>query len=107
MSSEFTVNAKARTDVGKGASRRLRRLAAEVPAIIYGGDKAPQMISIAHKDLLWFLEDEAFFSSVLTMDIDGNNREATSGAAAAHPLVGHYRGEACCGGPGGRSPPAF
>ncbi len=85
MSSEFTVNAKARTDVGKGASRRLRRLAAEVPAIIYGGDKTPQMISIAHKDLLWFLEDEAFFSSVLTMDIDGNKESVVIKDLHRHP----------------------
>ena len=71
MSSDYTVSAKARADVGKGASRRLRRLENEVPAIVYGGSSAPQMISILHKDFLWFLEDEAFFTSVVTLDIDG------------------------------------
>ena len=85
MSSEYTVNAKARADVGKGASRRLRRLAGEVPAIIYGGDKAPQMISIPHKDLVWFLEDEAFFSSVLTMDVDGNKESVVIKDLHRHP----------------------
>ena len=55
MSSDYTVSAKARADVGKGASRRLRRLENEVPAIVYGGSSAPQMISILHKDFLWFL----------------------------------------------------
>ena len=85
MSSEFTVNAKARTDVGKGASRRLRRLAAEVPAIIYGGDKAPQMISIPHKDLVWLLEDEAFFSSVVTMDIEGAKESVVIKDLHRHP----------------------
>ena len=85
MSSEYTVNAKARTDVGKGASRRLRRLASEVPAIIYGGDKAPQMISIPHKDLVWFLEDEAFFSSVLTIDVDGNKESVVIKDLHRHP----------------------
>ncbi len=85
MSSEYTVNAKARADVGKGASRRLRRLASEVPAIVYGGEKAPQMISIAHKDLVWFLEDEAFFSSVLTMDIDGAKESVVIKDLHRHP----------------------
>ncbi|GAB3372254.1 50S ribosomal protein L25/general stress protein Ctc [Spongiibacter taiwanensis] len=71
MSSEFNVNAKARADVGKGASRRLRRLEGQVPGIVYGGDKEPQMISLAHKDLVWFLGEEAFFTSVLNLNIDG------------------------------------
>ena len=37
MTAEFTLNAEARSDLGKGASRRLRRLASQVPAVIYGG----------------------------------------------------------------------
>ena len=47
---------------GKGASRRLRRLNALVPAIIYGGDKAPANISVPHRDLVKQLENEAFYS---------------------------------------------
>ena len=39
MSTNFTINAKSEEDTGKGASRRLRRLTGEVPAIIYGGKK--------------------------------------------------------------------
>ncbi|MDX1505012.1 MAG: 50S ribosomal protein L25/general stress protein Ctc [Spongiibacter sp.] len=85
MSSEFTVTAKARADVGKGASRRLRRLANEVPAIVYGGDKAPQMISIPHKDLVWFMEDESFFSSVLNLDIDGTKESVVIKDLHRHP----------------------
>ena len=43
---DFVLNVKARNEVGKGASRRLRRLAKEVPAIVYGGSNPPQNISI-------------------------------------------------------------
>ncbi|MBT6027404.1 MAG: 50S ribosomal protein L25, partial [Porticoccaceae bacterium] len=39
MSTDFTLHAKGREDTGKGASRRLRRLAGEIPAIVYGGKK--------------------------------------------------------------------
>ncbi|MFP6833754.1 MAG: 50S ribosomal protein L25, partial [Porticoccaceae bacterium] len=46
MSTDFTIHAKGREDTGKGASRRLRRLAGEVPAIVYGGKKAPAQISL-------------------------------------------------------------
>ena len=51
MSTNFTINAKSRGDTGKGASRRLRRLTGEVPAIIYGGKKDAEKISILHKDI--------------------------------------------------------
>ncbi|AKH70798.1 ribosomal protein L25, Ctc-form [Spongiibacter sp. IMCC21906] len=85
MSSEYVVNAKGRTDVGKGASRRLRREASEVPAIIYGGEKAPQMISIPHKDLVWFLSEEAFFTSVLTLNVDGTQESVVLKDLHRHP----------------------
>ncbi|MEJ3587174.1 50S ribosomal protein L25, partial [Pseudomonas bubulae] len=39
---DFTLNAEVRSDLGKGASRRLRRLASLVPAVVYGGEKAPE-----------------------------------------------------------------
>ena len=45
MSDTFVVEAELRSDEGKGASRRLRRLEAKVPAIIYGGDSAPVSLS--------------------------------------------------------------
>ena len=37
MSNDFQLDVTVRNDTGKGASRRLRRLADEVPAIVYGG----------------------------------------------------------------------
>jgi len=45
MSNDFKLNVTVRDDMGKGASRRLRRLANEVPAIVYGGKNPPQKIS--------------------------------------------------------------
>jgi len=71
MATDFKLNAKARTDVGKGASRRLRRLAGQLPAIVYGGDKAPFMINVPHKDLTKALEDERFYSHIISLDIEG------------------------------------
>jgi large subunit ribosomal protein L25 len=71
MTTNFTLAAKARTDAGKGASRRLRRLAGELPGIIYGGTKAPQNISLSHKELTKALEDEAFYSHIITLTVDG------------------------------------
>jgi large subunit ribosomal protein L25 len=76
MATDFKLNAKARTDVGKGASRRLRRLAGQLPAIVYGGDKAPFMINVPHKDLTKALEDERFYSHIISLDIEGVGSES-------------------------------
>ncbi len=42
--STIQLEAQSRTDMGKGASRRLRRLENKVPAVIYGGSKKPMAI---------------------------------------------------------------
>ena len=70
MQESFELKAESRADAGKGASRRLRN-AGKVPAIVYGGGKDPLMIALDHNDLLKHLEHEAFYSHVLTVDLDG------------------------------------
>ena len=72
---DFVFNAKPREDKGKGASRRLRRLANQVPAIIYGGKKDPSNISIHHDDVVHALENEAFYSHIITINVDGGSGE--------------------------------
>lgn len=88
MAINFTLAAKARTDTGKGASRRLRRLAAELPGIIYGGTKAPQNISLIHKDLAKSLEDEAFYSHIISLDVDGTVEKVVLKDLQRHPSKG-------------------
>jgi len=85
MSNEFDLNATARSDLGKGASRRLRRLANDVPAIIYGGGKAPESISIAHKDILKATSNEAFFAHIITLDVDGKKQQVVIKDLQRHP----------------------
>ncbi len=68
MTISFEVNAQPRTAAGKGASRRLRR-AGLVPAIVYGGHREPQMVTVSHNELLRHLEHEAFYSHVLDLRI--------------------------------------
>jgi large subunit ribosomal protein L25 len=63
---EFELIAEARTDVGKGASRRLRR-DGKLPGIVYGTDKDPSMISLQHNAVMHNLEHEAFYSHILTL----------------------------------------
>ncbi|SEK35171.1 large subunit ribosomal protein L25 [Atopomonas hussainii] len=81
----FALNAQARSDMGKGASRRLRRNANLVPAIVYGADKAPQPISLVFKELVKLLENEAAFSHVLELSIDGAKESVLIKDLQRHP----------------------
>ncbi len=67
---KIEMNAMKRDAQGTGASRRLRR-AGRVPGIVYGGGSVAQAIDLNHKDLYFGLKNEAFHSSVLTLNIDG------------------------------------
>lgn len=85
MSNDFILNAEARADVGKGASRRLRREAGKVPAIIYGDEQATDSITVMHKDLMKLLENDAIFSSVITLKLDGNDQSVILKDLQRHP----------------------
>lgn len=75
MSQEtFRIEASVRDDLGKGASRRLRR-EGYIPAIVYGGDKPPVSLTINHNELLKHLDHEAFFSHILELNVDGETDE--------------------------------
>jgi large subunit ribosomal protein L25 len=71
----FTLDATVRTDMGKGASRRLRH-EGKVPAIIYGAGKDPIALTLDHNKVIQAQDFEAFYSHVLTINIDGKPVEA-------------------------------
>ncbi|MCL4104235.1 UNVERIFIED_CONTAM: hypothetical protein GTU68_035097 [Idotea baltica] len=71
--------------MGKGASRRLRRLADHVPAIIYGGKKDPQPLTLIRKDLEKALENEAFYSHVLSIKVGKTKEKAILKDLQRHP----------------------
>ena len=81
----FTLDATIRTDLGKGASRRLRRLNNEIPAVLYGGDKDPVSLTILHKDIAKAVENEAFFAHIVTLHIGKKKEKAVIKALQRHP----------------------
>lgn len=81
---KFMLEATARANVGKGASRRLRHDNA-VPAIVYGADKEPANISIAHHHLMHVLANEAFFASIVTLKVDGVDENVIIKDLQRHP----------------------
>ncbi|MDA1075935.1 MAG: 50S ribosomal protein L25/general stress protein Ctc [Proteobacteria bacterium] len=76
MSDKIQVNAEVRTAIGRGASRRLRRDGTKVPGIIYGGERAPENLVMNSFALAKSLEQEAFFSQVLNVVVDGKPQQA-------------------------------
>ncbi len=81
---QFEMNAEARADVGKGASRRLRRTG-KVPAIIYGGNKEPQAITLAHHLMLQHTDKESFYTAILDINIGGTVEKAVIKDLLWHP----------------------
>jgi len=87
----FELNAQKRTLQGSSASRRLRR-AGKVPGIVYGGGVAPLAIELDHSMLLLNLKKEAFHSSILNLDVDGEKQQVLLRDTQRHaykPLVLH------------------
>lgn len=85
MSVDFNITAESRSDMGKGASRRLRR-EDKVPAVIYGAGKDAASITIDHNSLFHHLEHEAFYSHILNITVDGKAEKAVLKDLQRHPF---------------------
>ncbi len=70
MAATKELNAQARSLVGKGAARELRRQGL-IPAVIYGDKKPPVTIALAFKDAQRAIYAGGFLSHVITLDVDG------------------------------------
>ncbi|GGD35726.1 50S ribosomal protein L25 [Franconibacter pulveris 1160] len=79
----FTIEAQARKEQGKGASRRLRT-ANKFPAIIYGGEEAAIAIELDHDKLMNMQAKPEFYSEVLTLVVDGKEVKVKVQAVQRH-----------------------
>jgi large subunit ribosomal protein L25 len=84
MSQKFELIAESRTDQGKGASRRLRR-SGKVPAILYGGHRDPRPLALDHNYLLHNLENDTFFTSILTVTVGDKSQPCILKDVQRHP----------------------
>lgn len=64
------LKAQARSGVGKGAARALRREGL-IPAVIYGDKKPPLPITISYNDAMKRIYGGGFLSHIVTLDVDG------------------------------------
>ena len=80
----FEVEAIVRHDMGKGASRRLRR-EEKVPGVIYGGGKAPVSLTFEHNKIMKSLSNEAFYSHILTLKTNNESERVILKDVQRHP----------------------
>ena len=83
---EFELHADIRPERGTGAVRRLRR-EGQVPAIMYGGGEAPAPLKFAENRLRRQLSNEAFFSHVLDVKVDGREQRVVIKSLHRHPAT--------------------
>jgi large subunit ribosomal protein L25 len=84
MAIEHKITATGRSDEGKGASRRLRH-AAQIPAIVYGGHADPKSIQLEHEKTWQASQNEWFYSSILSLELDGKVERVLLRDMQRHP----------------------
>ena len=70
---------------GQGASRRLRR-AGSVPGIVYGGGREPAMVQFNHNEIWLAQQNEWFYSSIITLNLDGTTHQVLLRDLQRHPF---------------------
>ena len=70
---------------GTGASRRLRN-SGRTPGIVYGGTGEPTLIELDHNALFHAIKKEAFHSSILDMELNGQEHKVLLRDLTMHPF---------------------
>lgn len=85
MAETFEIEAQTRTEHGKAVSRRLRRLENKIPGVVYGADKDPVSLTLDHNKVIKALENEAFYSQILSLKVDGKAEKVVLRDLQRHP----------------------
>jgi large subunit ribosomal protein L25 len=85
MKTSFELEAEFRETQGKGASRRLRH-AGKVPAILYGGHSDARALTLSHQKLSILLENERFYSTILSLKVGDQTQAAILKDVQRHPF---------------------
>ena len=80
----YELKAEPRNELGKSAVRRLRR-SGRIPGTVYGANKEPQSISLSHNEVLHQLDHEAFYSSILTINVSAESERVVVKDLQRHP----------------------
>lgn len=80
------LSAQSRQAGGTSAMRRMRREQNTIPAVIYGGKKDTLAIQISHKEMMKALEDESFYTRLLTVEIGDQKEQVILKDIQRHPV---------------------
>ncbi|OQX12340.1 MAG: 50S ribosomal protein L25/general stress protein Ctc [Thiothrix lacustris] len=84
MSKQYVLQAQTRELQGKGASRRLRHTGM-VPAVIYGAGVEAQSIMLRHNEMIRNLQEEGFYSQIITVDFGDRKEQVILRDLQRHP----------------------
>ena len=81
----FELAVEPRAQIGRSANRRIRK-AGKVPAVLYGGGEPPESMLLDHNALVRQMTREAFFTSVLTLQIGTKSQQVVVKDVQRHPV---------------------
>ncbi|MDB5478797.1 MAG: ribosomal rRNA E-loop binding protein [Alphaproteobacteria bacterium] len=85
MSTHILMTAALRDRAGKGNARATRR-SGQVPAVIYGDNKPPVLISIENMPIIKALHSGSLFTHLCDLTIDGQNHLVLARDVQLHPV---------------------
>ena len=85
MAEQCVLEAETRAGVGKSVVRRLRREADKVPGVVYGGGQDTVLLEVEVRLLSKAMEQQAFFSQIIQLQIDGESEQAVLRDLQRHP----------------------
>lgn len=80
----FELQAEARDGFRRTGARKLRRVG-RIPAIVYGGGRAPEAISLDHDAVLHQMDREAFYTSILSIVVGTESQPVVVKEVQRHP----------------------
>lgn len=86
MPEMISLGAEPRPRAGKGAARATRRMG-RIPAIVYGDDKEPLLISLEPRELTRCLARPGFFNHIVEISIEGGRHRTLPREVQYHPVT--------------------
>ena len=84
MQQGFEIKVQPRDCSNSSANRRMRKVG-QVPAVVYGGSRPPVLLSLNHNELIRHLENESFYSHILTLKSEGEDERVILRDIQRHP----------------------
>jgi len=84
MSSVFEFDAVSRANAGTSSAKAIRRNG-NIPAVVYGGSFEPELIELSHNEVTKRLANEAVYSHILQLNVDGKVQNAVLKDMHRHP----------------------